>query len=131
MALTIKKFGKIAWQLFSVTLTSVVTGAGIGLFEGEVFARSWSGHAQITFAESASLFGGTVALAIGPILYYALFRRRVSFEQFAGIIACAGIVGCSTAIISELLAPIATVVAALFASMTVLAWRASPPPTRS
>lgn len=128
MTSTIRKIGKFAWQLVSVVVTSVVVGAGIGLFEGEVSARNWSHQTQITFAEGSSLFGGAVALVVGPLLYYVVLRRHVSFEEFAGIITCAGIAGCSAAMMSELLAPIATVVAAFFVAVMILVRRASPPP---
>lgn len=117
---------KFAWELVSVILTSGATGAGIGLFEGEVCARTSSRPYQISFAEGAGLFGGTVALVVGPFLYYVLLRRRVSFEQFAGIVACAGVIGSLGASMSELFGPIVTVVAGLAATIMILVWRASP-----
>jgi hypothetical protein len=121
-----RKSIKFAWELVSVILTSGATGAGIGLFEGEICARASSRPYQISFAEGAALFGGGTALVVGPFLYYVLLRRRISFEQFAGIVACAGIFGSLGASMSELFGPVATVAAGLAATIMILVWRASP-----
>ncbi len=47
----------------------------------------------MAFAEGAAFVGAEVALVLGPMLYYGLFRQRVSFEVFAQIVSATATVG--------------------------------------
>ena len=113
----------IAGGVLSLLLTSAVVGAGAGLFQGEIAARSWARPEQIAFAEGAAFLGSIVALFVGPLLYVFL-SRRMSVGELSGIVACSAIGGGLAALARwEVLIPIANVLVCAAAAITVRALR--------
>jgi hypothetical protein len=84
---------RISGNILSLFLTCFTVGTGIGFILGEIVARTWERPAQIDFAEGAAAIGGGAACVVGPILYYIVLGRRVSFEEFASTVAFAAVVG--------------------------------------
>lgn len=114
---------RIAWEVLSLLLTSAIVGAGIGFLEGEIVTRSWSRHDQIAFAEGSALMGTLVALFVGPVLYL-LLGRRITFGEFARIVACGAIAGALAALVRwEFIVPIAVVLASAGAALVIRAMR--------
>jgi hypothetical protein len=103
-----------AWQLLSVVMSSAVVGSGIGFIQGEVVARKWTRPEQIAFAEGACMIGGEVAFVIGPLLYFLFFGRKISIEEFFGIVAAALVAGVLSAlIVPEWITMFATILSAI------------------
>jgi hypothetical protein len=120
------RVGVISLRLFSVAITSLLVGAGIGFFHGEIISRRWERPAQIAFAEGASSIGALVALVLGPVLYYGLFRRRVSVEEIAIVVSCTAVIGALASITgSEVLIPLLNIGVMIGASFTIMALRKS------
>ena len=118
------RIGLICLRLFSVAITSLLIGAGIGFFYGEIISRGWGRPAQIDFAEGASSIGALVGVVLGLVLYYGLFSRRVSFEEIAIIVSCTAVIGALASIMgSEFLIPLLNVGVAMGASFTIMAFR--------
>lgn len=78
---------KTMLRVFSVFLCSGVVGLGIGFLQGELLYRSEIRTAEMAFAEGAAVVGAEVSLILGPLLYYGLFRQKVSFEMFATVVS--------------------------------------------
>jgi hypothetical protein len=77
----------------AIALSCAVFGVGIGFVQGEIVARRADKIEQVAFAGGAAMIGGLVALALGPILFYAL-NRRLLFDQFCYIVVFSSVVGC-------------------------------------
>src|ERR1700722_840124 len=80
-------------NIVSLILTCFTIGTGIGFNVGLITARTWERSAQIAFSEGAATIGGVAACFLGPILYFVILGRRVSFEEFATIVGFALVAG--------------------------------------
>ena len=117
---------RISGNILSLFLTCFTVGAGIGFILGEIIARTWERPAQIDFAEGAAGIGGGAACIVGPLLYYIVLGRRVSFEEFATIVAFAVVAGSLAGLTgSEFITPAVPVVGAALAAIAIMVRRNS------
>jgi hypothetical protein len=114
---------KVAGRVLSFLIASAAVGAGIGFGLGEITARNRPRSATVYFAEGAAHFGAAAALIVGPVVY-VLLRRRISFGEFSAIVTCTAVVGALAALLGwEFFVPIAAVLGAGLAAITVMALR--------
>ena len=104
----------------------MIVGTDVGFVLGEVTANGWQRSAQPAFSEGSSFIGAGMACLIGPALYYIVLNRRISFEEFATIVASVVVLGSLFALFgSEIVTPILAVLISGVASITIRARRAS------
>jgi len=116
---------RVGGNVLALFLTCFIVGTGVGFNLGEITARTWERPAQIAFSEGAAGIGGGVACILGPILYYIILGRRVSFEEFAIIVASAFIGGSLAGLAgSEFITPIIPVLVSAIAATIIKFQRA-------
>jgi Na+/proline symporter len=92
-----ERFKKGAIEFLCVVASSVIVGFCIGLVQGWFAFGSGPSEYRPGMALVAAVLGGEVAVVLGPVLYYALLRKRLTWElALAGVLACF-FVGVSTA----------------------------------
>jgi len=109
-------------SVFSVLLTCTVLGSGSGFFLGEFAARRWERAAQVAFAEGSAFLGAGAAFLAGPILYYAVLKRRVSFQECATIVASGFVLASLVALLSsesEIVLPVVALTGAALAAAVI------------
>lgn len=91
------KFKKGAVEFLCVIASSLVVGLSIGLVQGWFAFGSGPSEYRPGMSVVAAVVGGEVAVILGPILYYTLLRKRLTWQLgLAGITVCL-FVGASTA----------------------------------
>jgi hypothetical protein len=80
-------------EFLSVVSSCSIIGSGIGLLVGLCAFSAYEIEWQFKFSVWAAVFAGITAGIIGPILYYILFRKRISLESFFGIVSFTFAVG--------------------------------------
>jgi len=79
-----------AIEFFAVAGSSLAVGLCAGLVQGWfAFSGGDSSEDRLGMAVLAATLGGEVAIVLGPILYYALLRRRLTWRlSLSGILIC-------------------------------------------
>ncbi|HWR54629.1 MAG TPA: hypothetical protein VN428_26205 [Bryobacteraceae bacterium] len=84
--MTWRRVGSLTWEFISVSALSLVLGIGVGFFQGDLSTGSQLGDIRMTLPNEGAMTGALFSLPIGWVAYYAILRRKVSFELFRSII---------------------------------------------
>jgi hypothetical protein len=112
-----RRLARTIYEVLSIATCSLATGAGVGFIEGCVAFRGHGTTNMVGLGAQAAYLGALVSLVWGPLLYYALLGRSLTFAGFAGIVFITLSIGVATAFAIGWMTCVVTPLVALGASV--------------
>jgi prolipoprotein diacylglyceryltransferase len=82
-----------AITLMSIAVVSVLIGAGLGFVQTQLAMSAHTFTGRASYAAGSAYIGGIAGAVAGPLVYYAVVRRRLSVEQVFLLISLVALPG--------------------------------------